>query len=44
MCVVKQLFEELGLSEYYLTVFVDGKKVNLDSHVDEKALLLVYHV
>jgi len=39
--MVKQLLEELGLSEDYFAVFVDGKKANLDSYVDEGNLVIV---
>jgi sulfur carrier protein ThiS len=39
--VVKQLLEELGLSEGFFAVFVDGKKANLDSYVDEGSLVIV---
>jgi sulfur carrier protein ThiS len=39
--MVKQLLEELGLSEDYFAVFVDGKKANLDSHVDEGSFVIV---
>ena len=38
--MVKQLLEELGLSEDY-AVFVDGKKANLDSHVNEGSFVIV---
>ncbi len=39
--MVKQLLEELGLSEDYFAVFVGSKKVNLDSYVDEGSLVIV---
>jgi sulfur carrier protein ThiS len=39
--IVKQLLEELGLNEDYFAVFVDGKKANLESHVDEGSLVIV---
>ncbi|MHA1578961.1 MAG: MoaD/ThiS family protein [Candidatus Freyarchaeota archaeon] len=38
---VKQLLEELGLGEGHFVVFVDGKRVNLDSHVDEGSFVIV---
>ncbi len=38
---VRQLLEELGLSEEYFVVLVDGKRVNLDSYIDEDGLVIV---
>lgn len=38
--VVKQLLEELGLSEDHCS-FVDGKKANFNSYVDEGSLVIV---
>ncbi|WXG39773.1 MAG: hypothetical protein WED07_02920 [Candidatus Freyarchaeum deiterrae] len=39
--MVKQLLEELGLSEGYFAVFVGGKRANLDSYVDEGSFVIV---